>query len=400
MVDTNKRKTYKIAVLFNANKVYDRDVIEGIGRYLRNSKHNWDIFIQDEFVTDKSTVRSWHGDGIIADYDDAELIHLLSDRKIPIVGVGSSFIDESQYPDVPYVATDHGSVMEKAVDHLRNKGIENFAFYGLPNIEEKKWAIERENHFKRIMGEFGYTHSIYRGHKTDSRSWQYNINRLTDWIHMLPKTTGIIAVTDARARHVLQACENSGIIVPDELSIIGVDNERVAQHLTKIGLSSVNHSAKTMGYEAAKMLEMVLDGEAPSRKRVIVPANKVYSRQSTDYLSINDPYVVKAMHYIRTHIRNGIKVYHVLDEVKLSRSNLEVRFKKEIGNTIHNEIHNERIKLTCSLLANQHLPISELYADCGYPSLQYMYSVFTKEKGMTPKEYREKIKEKKWSCTD
>lgn len=398
MINKKQSKTYKIAVLFNANKVYDRDVIEGIGEFIRSSANNWDVFIQDEFIIDKEMVKSWSGDGIIADYDDSELIDILNKKSIPIVGLGGSFIDELKYPDVPYVATDHGSVIEKAVDHLRDKGIEQFAFYGLPNIEEKQWAFERESHFKRVMSQYGYKNSVYRGHKTDPSSWQYSMNRLTDWLQMLPKATGIIAVTDARARHILQACNNAGIIVPDELSIIGVDNERIAQHLTKIGLSSVNHAAKTMGYEAGKMLEIILETGSCKNKRIIIPAHNVYERQSTDFKSIKDPYVVKAMHYIRTHIRKGIKVYHVLDELKLSRSNLESRFKKELGNSIHNKIHSERMKLTCALLSNQHIPISEVSKECGYPSLQYMYSVFSKAMNATPKEYRDRIKEKNESA--
>ena len=309
------------------------------------------------------------------------------------MGVGSSYANEDDYPKGPYIASDNESVVRKAFEHLRDKGIDNFAFYGLPNVDEKRWALERENAFKKIMSEYGYKYSIYRGHEITPNTWQYGINRLTDWVQMLPKTTGIISVTDARARHILQVCDNTGILVPDEIAIIGVDNECIAQHFTRISLSSVNHAAKTMGYEAGRMLETILSGQKLKKERVIVPASKIYERQSTDFQAIRDPYVITAMHFIRTNIKSGIKVIHVLDQLRLSRTNLEARFKKEVGNTIHNEIHNERIKLTCSLLTNQHLPISEVYKECGYPSLQYMYSVFSKEMGMTPKDYRNKIRE-------
>lgn len=383
-------KTYRIALLFNANKVYDRDIISGIGEYIHTTNIKWDVYIEDEFVVSKDIVMNWSGDGIIADFDDTELSEVVARKNIPIVGIGSSYQDETQYPDVPYIATDNYSVVNNAFEHLRDKGINEFAFYGLPDIEEKRWSLERESIFKNIMKKHNYNHWIYRGRRTSTKTWEYGMYQLSAWLKDLPAGTGIIAVTDARARHLLQACDNADIAVPDHLSIIGVDNERIARHLTRISLSSVDHSCKTMGFEAAKMLHKMLDGKELRNKRIIVPSKRIHERESTDYKAINDPYVIRALHYIRTHIKKGIKVYHVLDELRLSRSNLEAKFKLELGYTIHHAIHETRIKLACSILTNTELPIGDIYTMCGYPSLQYMYSVFSKSLNMTPKDYREK----------
>ena len=278
--------------------------------------------------------------------------------------------------------------MNNAFVHLKDKGITDFAFYGLPNIDEKRWAIERENIFKKIMVENNHNFSIYRGHKTNAKTWKYDMNRLTDWLQRLPKATGVICVTDARARHILQACDNAGIIIPDDLSIIGVDNDHTAQNLTRISLSSVNQDCKKIGFEAAKMLHKIIDGNPPRKQRVIVKASEIHERQSSLYQAIRDPYVIKAMHFIRTHIKKGIKVNHVLDALRMSRSNLDARFKTELGYTIHHEIHQSRLNLACSALQYMDLSITEIYKMCGYQSLQYMYSVFVKSLGVTPKEYR------------
>lgn len=164
--------------------------------------------------------------------------------------------------------------VEKAIEHLRDKGIEKFAFYALPASDNKPWSFERETHLMRIMGEYGY--------KIDPLTWQYSMNHLTDWLCMFPKGTGIVAVTDTRSRNILQAFDNNGIIVLDALSIIGMDNDRLAHHLTRIGLSSVNQAAKIMGFEAGKMLETILKKSTSGNKRLIVPAQNVCARQSTD----------------------------------------------------------------------------------------------------------------------
>ncbi|PSW10286.1 XylR family transcriptional regulator [Photobacterium rosenbergii] len=383
-----RKKPYRIALLFNANKVYDRDIISGIGEYIHASNASWDVYIEDDFVIAKDVISHWSGDGIIADFDDLELAKTLLRKDMPIVGIGSSYHDERMYPEIPYVATDNDSVVELAYKHLKDKGITQFAFYGLPDVESKLWSYEREQAFKRLMKKYGHDHWVYRGLRSSSKTWEYSMHRLSDWVKQLPKGTGIIAVTDARARHLLQVCDNSDIIVPDDLAIIGVDNERVARHLTRVSLSSVEHSCRKMGFNACKMLHKKLEGGEIKNSRIVVPATRIFERQSSSYQAIQDPSVIKSLHYIRTHIKDGIKVYHVLDELRLSRSNLEMRFKNELGHTIHHEIHNTRLNMACSILSSTEIPISDVFSMCGYPSLQYMYSVFSKNMGMTPKEYR------------
>lgn len=390
-------KRYRITLLFNANKVYDRQVIEGIGEYLQASQCDWDIYLEEDFTTHVENFKNWKGDGVIADFDSPTLEALLRDAEIPVVGVGGSYEREQDYPEVPYVATDNHALVELAFQHLREKGLENFAFYGIPNDRGKRWAHERENAFKTIVQREGYSGSVYRGNETSPQTWQYDMNRLADWLQMLATPTGIIAVTDARARHLLQVCGHLNIMVPDKVSVIGIDNEELTRYLMRVSLSSVGQGCKEMGYRAAKMLHKLVLAKAqntPIRSggkcpRVLVPPTKVYERQSTDYQALKDPYVIQAMHFIRQNACKGIKVDQVLTFVGISRSNMETRFKEERGHSIHQEIHNSKLKRACHLLATTDLPISEVADLCGYPSLQYMYTVFKKNLDQTPKEYRD-----------
>ncbi len=388
-------KHFRITLLFNANKVYDRQVIEGIGEYLQASQCAWDIFLEEDFTTHIENLKTWKGDGIIADFDNPKVVESLKDIDVPIIAVGGSYSDVKDYPDVPYVATDNYALVELAFQHLKQKGLENFAFYGIPAESWKRWGHERETAFKDILAKEGYKGSIFRGSKTSSDTWQYDMNRLADWLQMLPTPTGIIAVTDSRARHILQVCEHLNIMVPDKISVIGIDNEELASYLTRVSLSSVGQGCKEMGFRAAKLLHKQLtnmsenlDISDQNYPRLLIQPTKVFERQSTDFHALKDSYVIQAMHYIRHNACKGIKVEQVLSAVGISRSNLENRFKEERGHSIHEEIHSSKLKRACNLLKTTSLPISEVSELCGYPSLQYMYTVFKKNLNQTPKEYR------------
>ncbi len=179
-------KRFRITLLFNANKVYDREVIEGIGEYLQASQCDWDIFLEEEFTTHLDNFHNWKGDGVIADFDNPKIAELLKDSDIPVVGVGGSYEKDEDYPDIPYVATDNQALVELAYQHLREKGLENFAFYGKPHDKCNRWAHEREKAFSNIVKKEGYTGSIYRGSETNSRTWTYDMNRLADWLQRYP----------------------------------------------------------------------------------------------------------------------------------------------------------------------------------------------------------------------
>jgi LacI family transcriptional regulator len=379
---------HSITLLFNANKVYDRQVIEGIGHYLQSSKVDWDIYLEEDFLCRIEHIEEWGGDGIIADFDDPSIQAALKGSTLPIIGVGGSYSDEKDYPAVPYVATDNTAVIKSAYDHLKHKGIERFAFYGFPADENHRWAMEREKAIVQLCKTDGFDCAIYRGHPTRPETWQYSMNKLADWLQGLPNPVGIISVTDARARHLLQACDHIGKHVPDNISIVGIDDDDIARNLSRISLSSVTQGCFEMGFQAAKLLHKRLDNPNLKNKRVLVAPVGVVQRQSTDFKALKDPYVIQAMHFIRQNACRGIKVDQVLDYVGISRSNLESRFKEERGHSIHNEIHNEKLERACKMLKEGDMNTTEIAQICGYPSLQYMYAVFHKHFGQTPKEFR------------
>ena len=148
-----------------------------------------------------------------------------------MVGVGGSYRDPLCYPSVPYVATDNHALVDAAFQHLQQKGLERFAFYGSPANSHTRWAKEREQAMMSICQQHGYPCSVYRGHTTQPQTWQYSIEQLANWVGSLAMPIGIVAVTDARARHLLQVCDHFGIYVPDNVAIVGIDDDEVCQEL-------------------------------------------------------------------------------------------------------------------------------------------------------------------------
>lgn len=381
-------KRYCIRLLFNANKAYDRQVVEGVGEYLQASQSEWDIFIEEDFRIRMHNFRDYPGDGVIADYDDDAIEALLRGVQVPVVGVGGSYHLPQHYPAVHYIATDNAALVRTAFMHLKQKGLERFAFYGLPFCRGKRWAAERESAFCQLITREKYQSVVYQGMETTPDNWRHAQNRLADWLQTLPAQTGIIAVTDARARHLLQVCDHLHIPVPEKLCVIGIDDEEMTRYLSRVPLSSVVQGTRQMGYQAARLLHRLLNKESLPLQRILLPPVQVVERRSTDYRSLCDPAVIQAMHYIRNHACKGIKVEQVLDAVRISRSNLEKRFKEQLGKTIHGVIHAEKLNKAHNLLVATSLSINEISRICGYPSLQYFYSVFKREYGTTPKDLR------------
>ena len=140
-------KRHRITLLFNANKAYDRQVVEGVGEYLQASQSEWDIFIEEDFRTRLENIKDWLGDGVIADYDDPVIEQLLTDVDVPIVGVGGSYHAPEHYQPVHYIATDNHALVEAAFLHLKEKGVHRFAFYGLPATAASAGPLSENTRF-------------------------------------------------------------------------------------------------------------------------------------------------------------------------------------------------------------------------------------------------------------
>ncbi|EGI76541.1 XylR family transcriptional regulator [Hylemonella gracilis] len=389
-------RIHRIALLFNANKVYDRDIIVGIGDYLRSTRVTWELFLEDDFRCRLAGIEHFDGDGIIADFDDPDVADALRPCRLPIVAIGASYEDETAYPSQhPYVATDNAQLIALAYKHLIDAGLENFALYSVPVSPAHRWALERERAYLRLrqadQPNACAPDEIYRGLATSAMSWNQSSAQLIDWLRALPKPVGIIAVTDARARHLLQACLLADLAVPEQVAIIGIDNDPLARTLGRIPLSSVIQSTEEMGRTAAQLLHQMLGGVRLPGHRVLVPPVGVNALASSRHQPLSNAYVMRARHFIRQYACQGIKTEQVAAYVGISRSALEEHFRRDLGCTVHQAILSHKLDVAKEMLARRDASSSDVAVRSGFTSLQYMYTVFRRELDCTPREYQERM---------
>ena len=385
-------KVHRIALLFNANNVFDHDVIDGIAAYFGSTRAAWDIFLEEDFRLRLSGIEHWQGDGIIANFDDPAVAEALSRCRVPVVAVGGSYADPANYPaGVPYVATDNVKLIELARQHLIDVGLQDFAMFSVPATEENRWAQERENAFRSLMQGDRLETEIFRGCETSAHLWDEAVQGQIDWLRSLPKPVGIIAVSDARARQLLQACILADIEVPEQVAIVGIDNDPLVRRLTRIPLSSVIHGAQEVGSAAAHLMEQMLHGVRPPNTPIVVPPAGINVHASSQFQLIKHPNVMRARHFIRQYACQGIKTEQVAEYVGVSRSSLNASFRRELGCSVHDVILSFKLNAAKAGLESGACSIEDVALDSGLTSIQQMHRVFKRELGCTPRAYRDRV---------
>lgn len=386
---TNRINTFRIALMLKGKGAYGRDIIAGVCDYVRSTRLVWDLLLYEDFRSRPQSILSWAGDGVIADFDDPEIVALLADGHLPVVGVGGSYQKDADYPPgIPYVATDNAKLVGMAYEHLIDMGLQSFALYSMPPASTNKWAQEREKAFIERIEADGMRPEVFNGLPTFALDWGPILDHLIDWLRTLPKPVGVIAVTDSRARQILQACIMDGIAVPEEVAIMGIDDDPLLRMLTRIPISSVAQGTRKMGKIAAGMLHRKLTGVPIKNLRLLVPPEGVNPQASTRHQPINHPYVMRALHYIRQFAAQGVKVAQVADYVGVSRTTLESHFHRQFGSSVHDEILSFKLQLARQFLERDKLSCAEVAQNCGFTTVQYMYAVFRRELGCSPLEYR------------
>ncbi len=384
---------HRIALLFNADKVYDRQIIAGIGDYLKSTRLAWDLFMEEDFRARTVGIQHWRGDGIIADYDDPTVVEALTDLPTPIVAVGGSYADASQYPgNIPYVAADNAGLVRLAYDHLVEQGLQRFAFYGLPPQPGNRWAQEREAAFGRLLEQDGLQGVVYRGSPGSAGGWGRAQEDMVAWVRSLPKPVGIVAVTDARARQLLQACVVADIPVPEQIAVVAIDVDPAEQLPGRIPLTAVIQDTEEMGRRAAEALDRMLHGGGCAAAPIVVPPAGLAVQASSLHRPSKSPHVMHARHYIRQHAHLGIKTEQVAQHVGIPRTVLEEHFRRELKKTVHDVILEHKLEMARDMLENTSTPLADIAVRSGFTSLQYMYAVFRREYNCTPREFTKTVR--------
>ncbi|WP_165068145.1 AraC family transcriptional regulator [Paludisphaera rhizosphaerae] len=373
-----------VALVVQTSMAYGRKILQGIARYAH--EHGpWTFYFEPRSRQDPLPpwLNSWDGDGIILGVSHG-LKGVRPTRRVPIV-------DLDDQGGRPHIQSDHRAIGALAAEHLLERGFKRFGFFGYPGF---RWSSANYEGFAERVRREGFECRLYRGGQTASwghqlPAWEEEMETASRWIASLPKPLGLMTCNDFRGIQALEACRRAGVSVPEEVAVVGADDETLACEMANPPLSSVIPDCAAIGYQAAALLDRMMKGERPPRELLTIPPLGVSVRRSTEITAIEDPCVAEAVRYIRDHACQGIRVDDVLRHVTVSRSKLQRLFREEIGRTIHETIARERIRRVEQLLVETDLGYEAVAERAGFTYLGYMSTVFRQATGVTPAAYRQ-----------
>jgi LacI family transcriptional regulator len=339
----------------------------------------------------KQAVTTFGFDGIISHAVSRRDAKTLAEAHIPIVLTEPwPEMHNPEHPlfNTPSVKMDSHGVGVLAAEYYLKRGYKSFAYVG--ETLDKYWSAERCAGFCESLAKAGYASTVYNSFtKRERRNWDAERPRMIRFLQKLPKPTAIFAAMDNRARLVLDACAEAGIRVPEEIAVLGVDNDPILCESAVPRLSSIWTGGFKRGQKAAEMLDCLMRGRAITDKHVNIGPISVISRESTGYDVMQDPAIARAIHFIRNNALLGrMDVNSVVQHAGCSRRYAEIRFRNELGSSIREFIIENRINHARHLLAESNLSIREIAERCGFSRDSHLAVLFKKNTGLTMRDYR------------
>jgi LacI family transcriptional regulator len=383
-VPVSPQKPPRVALLIETSGQYGRQILQGVSRYLL--EHGpWSLFVEQRQLdmAPAAWLRGERWDGIISRPTDPALSRSFSAMGVPVVDLN----DLHDSLPFPRIISDNAAIGFCGAMHLLERGFNQFAFCGFSG---EAWAAERWEGFRSKIRRHGCDASLlasaWRGRHRPN--WYKEQKRIIQWIKSLPKPVGIMTCNDVRGHDVLNACTLMGLAVPEEVAVIGVDNEATFCELCSPPLSSVIPNAEQIGYEAAALLESLMQGGKPKKMLRRIAPIAVKLRRSTDILAVDDRAVVSALRYIREQALRGCKVEDVARAAAISRSVLERRFRKYFKRSPQSEIRRVQIARVKQLLLETDHKLPKIATLCGFEHPEYLSVMFKRTEGVTPGQYR------------
>lgn len=371
-----------VAILVETARAYGRGVIRGVARYNRE-RGNWSTYFQPQGLGEAPPpwLKKWQGDGIIARIDNETTARLVTKVNVPVVNLRSSL----PHLDFPFIGADNRAVARLAADHLMERGFKHFGLCGYRRSYHLGFDVRQECFKQNIKHEgFRCDQLILARGLRHPPAWEKEQDRIARWLTSLKKPVGILATNDDSGLQVLDACRRIGLSVPDQVAVIGCENDEYACSLSIPPLSSIELDSEQVGYEAALLLDRLMAGKRPPKRLPEIKPLRVVTRRSTDVLAIADADVIRAVGFIRDQACHPITVGDVVSHVRVARTTLQLRVKQAIGRSIHQEIKRVQVERAKELLSLGNVPIKQVARDCGFKNVQYFTRAFHLATGQTP----------------
>ena len=387
-MDTKRKK---VAVLIEATRGHERKLLRGIARYAQ-TKGNWIFYLDkldpfykrnkydDNKILTESLI-NWGIDGVITRYRKNTLE--LQKKGIPVLHAIQR-VNQDGPPG--NIELDNEAIGKMGAEHLITRGFKNFGFCGL---DEMFWSKTRQQSFSKKIIEVNLNAFCYKQPQPLKKlSWDIEQVAITKWLSSLPRPIGIMACNDDRAEHVIEGCKLSGLNVPEDVAVIGVDNDELVCEFSDPPLSSIALNSEKGGFEIAELLDSFMKHTEPSSGKIVVRPTHVAVRQSTNILAIKDQDVAKAIAFIRKNSHTIIQVEDIAEHVGIGLRILQAKFQKHLTSSIRDEIKRVRLNAIKKLLRETQMTVSQIAFHLGYSSDHNLARFFRKEMNVSPMTYR------------
>jgi LacI family transcriptional regulator len=345
----------------------------------------WSIYVDQRGLSDPppTWLNDWNGHGVIMRAQTNRIAKIVANLGVPAVDTQHQL----KGLNVPSVISDHAAVARAAADHLLERHFKHFAFVG---VERALWSRMRRDAIVEVLRKAGFACHVYSpiSRRRFLASWEGGQQDLADWLREMPKPLGVFAAHDLRGLCVLDACRRIRLPVPEQVAVIGVDNDETLCNLADPPLSSVKLDLERIGYQAASLLDQLMKGRKPPKKSIAIKPLGVVTRRSTDVVAISDSLTAQAVQYIHQHACNGITVDKVAEYCGVSRRFMERSFNQFLGTSPHEQIVRAKLSRVKQLLIETDFPLDTIARKCGISQAAHLSVLFKKEVGETPGEFR------------
>ena len=379
------KQVYEIALAFPRG-AHQEVFVEGVLRYAREAGRDWSYLTAPESLAlSVLDLAGWPGDGVLAAINTEEEERAASRMKASIVNISSARLT----PGIPTSVVNNEAIGRLAAEHLLTRGFQSFAFYGLESV---RYSADRQSGFEAALSEAGAECHALRVEPTfglRGSGWQVQHQALAAWLATLPMPCGLMAVSDYRARQALDASRRVGLRVPEQMAVVGVDNEQIiCEHATP-PLSSVARNDELEGHRAAALLDALMRGDRLDTQSAVIDPIQVIQRESTATYAVTDKRLRAALEFLHAHLDDPITVEELTEHAGVSRRWLEYAFREEIGETPYQYLRRQRLTQAKRwLLKDRSLKVYEVAARTGFTSAKQLTMAFQAEFGVSPREWR------------
>ncbi|HEU6447208.1 MAG TPA: XylR family transcriptional regulator [Verrucomicrobiae bacterium] len=377
-----RRKTPRVLLALGW---YDHRVHQGIARYAE--KAGWHLCA--DVTKEKVIPWGWEGDGILAWLGAGDdLAEFVVQAKLPTV----DFSIRRPHLPFPRVLTDHVSAARLVADHFLTHGLKNFMFYSAA----ANWSFDETGQaFVETLKAAGHPCNWIRWHKsaeftTGHFQWKDKRRWLGAQLKQSPKPLAVFAASDDHALEVLEICDALGISVPEQVSLIGLDNSLLAVEAMHTPISSVDRNLETVGYRGAELLDQLMKGKPAPKEPIRVPPTGLIARKSSDLLAINHPGIARSLRFMWEHCHEPIHVDDLAKIASMSVRNFHHAFVTNVGRSPGNELQRIRIERAKKLLSDTTEKMDVIGEMCGYENGNSFWVAFKRATGMSPKAYQKK----------